>query len=137
MFSNFTTEWNIYLRHFRHKRSEFSQHILSPQDWHCSVDLGQLSFSCFILQFAEWMTHFFLFPVYLIFFSIFGLGSGTIKTVPRSKFLFSWTIRPNPFTSRRMTRGNVSGLARSQPKGINSVFIHQIVFAFTWAVSSM
>ena len=68
------------------------------------------------------MTHFFLFPVYSNLFSTFGLGSGTIKTVPRNKFLFSWTITLNPITSRRMARDNVSGLARSQPKVINSVF---------------
>ena len=116
MFSTFTTEWNIYSRRFTHKRSECSRHILSPQDWYCSVDPGQSSFSCFVLQFAWWITHFFLFAVHSNLFSIFGLGSGTTKAVPRNKFLFSWTIRPNPFTSRRMTCGIVSVLARSQPK---------------------
>ena len=51
-----------------------------------------------------------------IFFSSFGLGSDAAKAVPRNKFLLTWTIRPNPFTSLRMTCGIVIVLARSKPK---------------------
>ena len=60
-----------------------------------------------ILQFAWWITHFFSFcGTFKSFFSIFDLGSGTTKAVQRKKFMFSWKIRPNPFTSGRMTCGN-------------------------------
>ena len=144
MFSTFTKEWNIYSRHFTHKRSEYSRHILSPQDWKCSVDLQLLSFSCFVLRFVWRITHCILFAVHSNLFSIFGLDSGITKAVPRSKFIFNWTIRPNPFTSQRMTSGIISVLLRSQPKFEEfclwwsiPFFIHHILFAFTRAVSSI
>ena len=119
MFSTFTTEWNIYSRHFTHKRSECSRHILSPQDWHCSVDLGQLSFSCFVLKFACWITHFFLFAVHSNLFFDFWFSFWCYKSSAKQQFFFQLNhlrFRPNPFISRRMTCDIVSVLARSQPK---------------------
>ena len=86
----------------------------------------------FLVLFCSWPGewHIFSFLQYIqIFFSSFGLGSGTAKAVPRNKFLLTWTIRPNPFTSLRMTCGIVIVLARSKPKIL--AYDNQFCFLYT------
>ena len=137
MFSTFTAEWYIYSRHFTQNGVNVLEIYYLDK-----VGIALLTLDNYLVVCLVNYTFFPFCGTFKSFFSNFGLGSGTTKAAQRNKFMFSWKIRPNPFTSRQMT----CGIARVLPSQSCKIlpyddqfrfFIRQVAFAFTRPVSTM
>ena len=124
----------------RQTRIECSRQILIPNDWHCLVDFGALSFSVFVWQLAMCNWYFLLCPVPVGLLSTFGTGSSTKSAVPRNIFIFNWTLDAKPFKLLRYTCRRAKAFAKFQLKSFEDVleiagsfFKHHIVFPLTLA----
>ena len=95
-------------------RIECSRKILIPNDWHCSVEFGALSFSVFVWQLVMCNWHFLLCPVPVNLFSSFGTGSSTKTAVPRNIFIFNFTLDTKPFKLLRCTCERTKAFAKFQ-----------------------
>ena len=123
-------------------RIECSRIILIPNNRHCWVDFGALSFSVSVWPFAVCNWHLLLCPVPVNLLSTFGTGSSTEITVPRNNFIFNYTLDVKPFKLIHCTCWRARAIAKFQLKSDEGVleisesfFKHHTVFPLTLAVS--
>ena len=102
---------------------ECALQMLLPHGWHCSIDIGILWFLLLLGQLSSCNLHpFFLPPVHLYLFPIFGTGLGTLSAIVRNIFIFNWTIDVKLCNFRLQTWVNAEALVRFYPKRYDENF---------------
>ena len=112
--------------------------------WHCSVAFRALSFSVFVWKLSMCSWHLLLCPAPVNLLSTSSTGWSAKSAVPRSIFIFNYTLDAKPYTFLRCTCGRAKALAKFQLKSYEDVlkisgsFLkHYTVFPLTLAVSNI